>query len=65
MIYNFNIKFIILLVSLLGIVSLSHAQEPTFAKYGSIDRQVGKLPDSLSNHIIHVHRYLDSIGIDD
>ena len=65
MVYNLNIKSIILLVFLLGIVRLSQAQEPTFEKYGAIDRQVKMVPDSLSNHIIHVHRYLDSIGIDD
>ena len=62
---NLNIKLIILILFLLGNLSFSQAQEPTFGKYGSIDRQVKKVPDSLSNHIIHIHRYLDSIGIDD
>jgi len=65
MAYNLNMKPIILIVFLLGTLSFSQAQELTFGKYGSIDRQVKKVPDSLSNHIIHIHRYLDSIGIDD
>ncbi len=65
MIYNLNIKSIFLIVFLFGTFNLLQAQEPTFGKYGSIDRLVKKVPDSLSNHIIHVHRYLDSIGIDD
>tara|TARA_R110001583_G_scaffold15005_5_gene62175 strand:- start:8703 stop:9761 length:1059 start_codon:yes stop_codon:yes gene_type:complete len=65
MAYNLNIKSIILIVFLLGILSFSQAQEPTFGKYGSIDRQVKNAPDSLSNNILYIHRYLDSIGIDD
>ena len=65
MVYNLNIKSIILIVSLCGAFSFSHAQEPTFGEYGSIDRQVKKTPDSLSNNILHLHRYLDSIGIDE
>ncbi|MFT5749125.1 MAG: hypothetical protein ACI93S_000378 [Ancylomarina sp.] len=65
MTYKLNVKSFILIVLLLGTLSFSQAQEPTFGKYGSIDRQVKNVPDSLSTHIIHIHRYLDSIGIDD
>ncbi|MRT91445.1 transglutaminase domain-containing protein [Ancylomarina sp. 16SWW S1-10-2] len=65
MVYNLNIKSIILIVFLCIPFSFSNAQEPAFGKYGSIDRQVKKTPDSLSNNILHLHQYLDSIGIDD
>jgi len=41
------------------------AQEPTFNEYGKIDRQVERIPDSLSNNIIHLHQYLDSISVGD
>lgn len=62
---NLNIKFIILIVFLYGTSGFSYAQESSFRRYGPIDRQVKKVPDSLSNHILHLHGYLDSIGTDD
>lgn len=65
MVYNLNLKPIILIVFLLGTISFSKAQDPAFRKYGLIDRQVKNTPDSLSNNILHLHLYLDSIGVDD
>ncbi|WP_372639469.1 transglutaminase domain-containing protein [Ancylomarina sp.] len=62
---NFYIKYIVFIILLIGDLNPAKAQEPTFSKYGAIDRQVKKVPDSLSNNIIHLHRYLDSIGVDD
>lgn len=58
-------KFIVFIIFLLGSLNSVHAQEPAFSKYGTIDRQVKRAPDSLSNNIIHLHRYLDSLGVDD
>ncbi len=65
MLLNIHIKFLILFTLGLCIFISASAQEPTFGQYGSIDRQVKKMSGSLSNNIIQVHRYLDSIGITD
>jgi len=65
MIDNFHSKFIVFFILILGSLNSTHAQEPTFGRYGLIDRQVKRMPDSLSENIIHLHHYLDSIGVDD
>ncbi|MGZ2370197.1 transglutaminase domain-containing protein [Ancylomarina sp. YFZ004] len=59
------IKFIVFIIFLLGTLIPTKAQKPTFGRYGVVDRQVKRMPDSLSNNIIHLHHYLDSIGVDD
>jgi hypothetical protein len=50
---------IIIFLSLVSL-ELVQAQEPTFGKYGNIDRHVRRTPDSLSNNIVFLHDYLVS-----
>ena len=62
---NFYIKYIVFIIFLIGALNPTKAQEPTYGRYGVIDRQVKRVPDSLSNNISYLHHYLDSIGVDD
>jgi len=62
---NMYIKFSIVIFFILAFLNTINAQEPNFSQYGEIDRQVKKTPDSLSNNIMRLHHYLDSIGNDD
>ncbi len=65
MTFNIYIKYIVFTILLLGALTTTKAQDPAFGRYGLIDRQVKRVPDSLYNNIIHLHHYLDSIGVDD
>lgn len=58
-------RFSVLIFFILAFFSSINAQEPNFSRYGEIDRQVKKMPDSLSNNIMHLHHYLDSLGRDE
>jgi len=62
---NFYLKYLVFTVFLLGALNISKAQDPTFGRYGLIDRQVKRVPDSLSDNIIQLHQCLDSIGDND
>jgi hypothetical protein len=62
---NFYIKYIVFIIFIIGALNLTKAQEPTYGRYGVIDRQVKRVPDSLSSNISHLHHYLDYIGVDD
>lgn len=65
MIINRFIKLSVLLILSVVFITTVQAQEPTFGRYGNIDRQVKRAPDSLSNNIIHLHRYLEALGTED
>lgn len=43
----------------------TQAQDPNFNKYGKIDRQANRAPDSISNNLIYLHEYLVSIATTD
>ncbi|MCZ4693076.1 hypothetical protein DWB61_07530 [Ancylomarina euxinus] len=62
---NFYMKYILFIIFLIGALNSTKSQEPTYGRYGVIDRQVKRVPDSLANNIVHLHHYLDSIGVDD
>lgn len=62
---NRYMKFCSIIFFILVSLCVVKAQEPTFSRYGEIDRQVERIPDSLSHHIISLHQCLDSIGVDD
>ncbi|WP_180335589.1 transglutaminase domain-containing protein [Labilibaculum filiforme] len=53
---------IILILLTMVFSELSLAQEPSFAKYGAIDRHVKRTPDSISQNIVFLHDYLVSIA---
>ncbi|PCH71583.1 MAG: hypothetical protein COC06_01220 [Bacteroidales bacterium] len=51
-------KSTIIIIIILTSLELVKAQEPTFGKYGTIDRHVKRTPDSISNNIVLLHDYL-------
>lgn len=51
-------KLVIIIILTLASLELVKAQEPTFGKYGNIDRHVKKTPDSISHNIVLLHDYL-------
>ncbi|BAX79512.1 transglutaminase domain-containing protein [Labilibaculum antarcticum] len=51
-------KLTIIIILALASLELVQAQEPTFGKYGNIDRYVKRTPDSLSQNIVLLHNYL-------
>jgi hypothetical protein len=53
-------KLLTLLFFSLVFFSVSQAQDPTFGKYGAIDRYVKRTPDSLANNIMELHQYLEA-----